>query len=30
MNSLGVNWFIEGYIDFEHKKVRPAELFAGN
>jgi hypothetical protein len=20
MNSLGVNWFIEGYIDFEHKK----------
>jgi hypothetical protein len=20
MNSLGVNWFIEGHIDFEHKK----------
>jgi len=20
MKSLGINWFIEGYIDFEHKK----------
>jgi len=20
MRSLGINWFIEGYVDFEHKK----------